>query len=616
MPLVRLRGFAAAASLLITPAAGWTADWAPAPSLLTTPWAADVDPASVLAEYPRPQLVRERWLSLNGLWEFEEARPGDPAPAGRVLGERILVPYPWESALSGIRRQLASQRAHYRRAFSVPADWRTDGQRVLLNFEAIDWEAVVFVNGRFAGQHRGGYDPFSFDITPHLSPGEPQELTVTVFDPGNDQGIAVGKQANDRFADPQRYSYSPSSGIWLPLWIEPVPARHVTDYHAVPDIDQQTLTVTVFPDAHGPNLTAEVIARSGGAAIGRAEGPVNAPLVVPVPSPRLWSPVDPFLYDLDVVLLQDGREVDRIRGYFGMRKISLGQVRVNGRGPVQKLFLNNRFLFQMGPLDQGFWPEGLHTHPSDAALRWDVEQTKAWGFNLTRKHIKVESRRWFYHCDRAGLLVWQDMPSTFKVRTLEERAQFEAELARMIRTHWNSPSVVVWVVFNEHWGAYDVERLTNAVMALDPSRLVTGNSGIDAGRPHFDYQVGHIIDNHHYRPPTYPFATSARAAVNGEYGAIGYRVEGHVWDVDGPWVHDTYANREAATAEYERFVAQLREFKDNRLLSGAVYTQWTDVENEMNGLHTYDRRVEKLDRARVTAANRSLWVGDLDLRSP
>ena len=254
--------------------------------------------------------------------------------------------------------------------------------------------------------------------------------------------------------------------------------------------------------------------------------------------------------------------------------------------------------------------DGLYTHPTDEALRFDVEGIKAWGFNMVRKHIKVESRRWFAQCDRAGLLVWQDMPSTFKSRTEEEKAQFESELSRMVRTHWNSPSVVNWIVFNEHWGAYDVERLTNFVMALDPSRLITGNSGIDAGKPHLDYQVGHIIDNHHYRPPTYPFATSSRAAVNGEYGAIGYLVDGHVWDRDGPWVHYNYKGKEDATAEYEKFAGQLLEFKKVQMLSGAVYTQWTDVENEMNGLYTYDRKVEKLDRTRVAAANRSLWVDD------
>jgi beta-galactosidase/beta-glucuronidase len=585
--------------------------WKIADAPLFTPWAGKVDPANVLSEYPRPQMVRDRWLNLNGLWEFEAARLTDALPAGRTLRESILVPFPWESALSGIRRQLASQRAHYRRTFEVPAAWRTSSQRLLLNFEAVDWEATVFVNGRFAGQHRGGYDPFSFDITPHLTASGPQELIVTVFDPGNDQGIAVGKQTNTRFADPQRYSYAPSSGIWLPVWLEPVPDRHIADFHVVPDIDTGTITVTVSPDAQDGDLAVELVARIGDKIVGRGNGAPNQPISVGIPSPRLWWPHDPFLYDLDVSLKRKDAAIDRVTGYFGMRKIALGAERVNNRGPVQKLHLNHRFVFQMGPLDQGFWPDGLHTHPTDEALRFDVEGIKAWGFNMVRKHIKVESRRWFYHCDRAGLLVWQDMPSTFKQRTAEEKAQFEIELARMVRTHWNHPSVVNWVVFNEHWGAYDVERLTNFVMALDPSRLVTGNSGIDAGKPHFDYQVGHIIDNHHYRPPTYPFATSARAAVNGEYGAIGYLAEGHVWDTDGPWVHYNYKGKEDATAEYEKFAAQLREFKIVQMLSGAVYTQWTDVENEMNGLYTYDRKVEKLDRARVTAANRSLWVDDL-----
>jgi beta-galactosidase/beta-glucuronidase len=598
------------ASILASPALG-APPWKIADAPLRTPWADQVDPAKVLPEYPRPQMVRDRWISLNGVWEFQEARPTDALPSGRTLTESILVPFPWESALSGIRRQLASQRAHYRRTFEVPAAWRAESQRLLLHFEAVDWEATVFVNGRFAGQHHGGYDPFSFDITPHLTPNGPQELIVTVFDPGNEQGIAAGKQANARFADPQRYSYAPSSGIWLPVWLEPVPSRYLADYHVVPDIDSGRIEVTASPDAQDGNLSVEVVARHGAQVVGRASGSPNLPISVAVPAPRLWWPHDPFLYDLDVVLQKGGVEVDRVTGYFGMRKIALGAARVNSRGPVQKLFLNHRFMFQMGPLDQGFWPDGLHTHPTDAALRWDVEGIKAWGFNMVRKHIKVESRRWFYHCDRAGLLVWQDMPSTFKQRTLEEKAQFEIELARMVRTHWNHPSVVNWVVFNEHWGAYDVERLTNFVMALDPSRLVTGNSGIDAGKPHFDYQVGHIIDNHHYRPPTYPFATSSRAAVNGEYGAIGYLVDGHVWDRDGPWVHYNYKGKEDATAEYEKFAAQLREFKNVQMLSGAVYTQWTDVENEMNGLHTYDRKVEKLDRARVTAANRALWVDDL-----
>jgi beta-galactosidase/beta-glucuronidase len=612
MPLSRLAaGSFVAVAVAALSLASSAAQWRPAPAPLTTPWADSVDPADTHPEYPRPQFVREKWIHLNGVWQFEEARREDPTPTGRDLAERILVPFPWESALSGIRRQLDSQRAHYRRTFEVPEDWRTGGQRVLLHFEAVDWEATVFVNGRFAGQHRGGYDPFGFDITPHLAADGPQEVVVTVFDPGSDQGIAVGKQNNARFADPQRYTYSPSSGIWLPVWMEPVPARYIDHHLAVPDIDAETLTVTVNADAHEEGLTTSLVVRNGSAEVARAKGALNVPVVLSIPAPRLWGPQDPFLYDLEIILEKDGLEIDRVSSYFGMRKISLGAARVNNRGPVMRLHLNNRFLFQYGPLDQGFWPDGLHTHPSDEALRWDVAGIRAWGFNMVRKHIKVESRRWFHHCDRAGLLVWQDMPSTFKLRTEEEKTQFELELMRMVRTHRNSPSIVNWVVFNEHWGAYDVERLTNFVVALDPSRLVTGNTGIDAGRPDVDYQVGHIKSNHSYRPPHAPHPAHNRATVNGEFGALGYLVEGHVWNPAGPWVHYNFEDSGKATEEYERFVGMLRGFKAEDALSGAVYTQWTDLESEMNGLYTYDRKVEKLDRARVTAANRSLWVEDL-----
>lgn len=600
--------------ILLSPALCFASDssaWQPAESPLISPWAADVDPSNVLPEYPRPTLVRDEWLNLNGVWEFAPATPTDPIPHGQSLEERILVPFAWESALSGIRRQMPEHRAVYRRTFEIPEDW--SDQRVMLNFGAVDWEATVFVNGRFAGQHRGGFDDFSFDITPLLSHTGPQELIVEVFDPTNDAAIAAGKQNLGKFSDPGRYSYSSVSGIWQTVWLEPVPARHIAAIRTDPDIDRSVLAVTVNPDAYDESLTAVVIAKIGDEEIGRTTGPVNAPLTVPVPNARLWWPDDPFLYDLEVRLRRGDEIVDTITSYFGMRKISLLPVIENQRGPVQKLALNHTFIFQMGPLDQGYWPDGLYTAPTDEALRWEVDQIKDWGFNMIRKHIKIEPERWFYHCDRAGVLVWQDMPSTFKkTRSDADKAQFEIELARMVRANWNHPSIVNWIVFNEHWGAYDVERLTEFVMALDPDRLVTGNSGIDAGRPDVDYQVGHIKDNHSYRPPHAPHPPHNRAVVNGEYGAIGYKIPGHIWDIDGDWVHHNYAGKTEATAEYVKFIDQLREYRDQDALSGAVYTQWTDLENEMNGLLTYDRKVEKLDRAAVTAANLSLWQDALE----
>ena len=585
----------------ILPADAWEVADVP----LESPWAREVNPSNVLPEYPRPGMVREEWKNLNGLWEFEATEEGSAVPFGRTLEREILVPFAWEAALSGIRESIPSQRAWYRRTFTVPDGW--SGQRILLHFGAVDWECAVHVNGRFAGQHRGGFDPFSLDITAFTDPGESNELVIGVYDPGTDAGIAVGKQSNEKFADPGRYTYSPVCGIRQTVWIEPVPEQFIEHMELVPDIDREEVHVLLNPSSrqNSDELVVRITIRSGETQTGQGEGGVNEVFTVPVAEPRLWSPEDPFLYDVTVEMLRDGKVVDLVTSYLGMRKISIERVIENGRDGVMKLFLNNQFVFQMGSLDQGYWPAGLYTAPTDEALQWDLLRMKEWGFNMVRKHIKVEPARWYYHADRLGILVWQDMPSSFKRRTEAEKIQFESEIRQIIRSRMDHPSIVNWIVFNEHWGAYDVERITEQVMALDPSRLVTGNSGIDAGEPDIDYEVGHIKDNHHYRPPTNPYPTQKRAAVNGEYGAIGYKIPGHIWDIDGPWVHHNYTGFAAATEEYLTFMEQVVEFRDNDHLSGAVYTQWTDLENEMNGLYTYDRKVEKLDKLRVGAANRA-----------
>ena len=578
-------------------------NWKMAEVPISTPWAQEVDPLNVLPEYPRPIMQRDAWLNLNGLWQFQKAELSDRAPFNRDLNDQILVPFPWESALSGQRKQFDSYRAWYRRTFTVPEDWA--GQRLLLHFGAVDWEATVYVNGRCAGIHQGGYDAFSFDITPYLESSTEQELIVFVYDPGNSEGIAVGKQNNSRFADPQRYAYAPASGIWQTVWLEAVPDIYIQHIKTIPDVDNETLIVTVNPSTQNTgNLSAEIIVKDGAKTVGRGSGSFNKEIYVPVPDPKLWSPDSPFLYDIEIRIKDSLKTVDVVSSYVGMRKISMGKYQ-----GIQRILLNDEFLFQMGPLDQGYWPDGLYTAPTDEALKWDVEKIKEFGFNMIRKHIKLEPQRWYYWCDKLGVLVWQDMPSTFRQRTETEKTQFELELQRMIKGFWNHPSIVNWIVFNEHWGAYDVERLTEMVMALDPSRLVTGNSGIDARRPDLDYEVGHIKDNHHYRPPTGPYGNNRRAVVNGEYGAIGYNLEGHIWDSDGPWVHYNYAGKEEATSEYERFIEMIHGFQEEGL-SGAVYTQWTDLENEMNGLYTYDRKKIKLDKKRVTQANRSTYALD------
>ena len=576
--------------------------WKIAQSPLLTPWAGQVSPQNALPEYPRPLMVRNKWKNLNGIWQFQEANASDKVPFGKKLKEQILVPYPWESALSGLRKQLGSQRAWYRRLFTVPSDW--EGQKVLLHFGAVDWETVVYINGRCTGVHRGGYDSFSFDITPFLNVSGNQEIIVGVYDPGNDKAIATGKQSNDRFANPRRFTYSPSSGIWQTVWLEPVPAVCIKAIKIIPDIDSESISVTVDGSSLAGKHMAEVTVNDGNKQVGKGSGKLHEPFRVSIPSPKLWGPDSPFLYDVTIALKDSLHKVDEIKSYVGMRKVSM-QKNLN----IQRIMLNDTFLFQMGPLDQGYWPDGLYTAPTDEALKWEIRTMKEFGYNMVRKHIKIEPQRWYYWCDKLGLLVWQDMPGTFKKRTGAEKTQFEVELQRMVKSHWNHPSIVNWIVFNEHWGIYDPERLTNMVMALDPSRLVTGNSGIDAGKPDVDYEVGHIKDNHHYRPPTSPYGNQRRAIVNGEYGAIGYNVEGHIWDQDGPWVHYNYKGKEAATTEYEKFIEMILKFQKEGL-SGAVYTQWTDVENEMNGIYTYDRKVIKLDKEKVKAANESTYSED------
>ena len=566
---------------------------------LSTTWGENLDIQDLHNEYPRPILEREEWLNLNGEWEFQESYIGEALPSQKKLREKIIVPFPWESKLSGINRQLTGESAWYRRSFDIPKSW--EKKDIILNFGAVDWECHIYINETFVGSHKGGYDPFSFNITPYIKSKGKQSLMIWVNDPTNSKAISYGKQNKTRFSEPKGYTYSPSSGIWQTVWLEPVSNNHINNLVLVPNIDSSSLEIRIDGKLCNKGYY-EVSVMDKGDIVSKKVITNNKCHSINIPNIKLWSPNQPFLYSI-VVEMKDNQGIvhDRIESYTGMRKISL--VDVDG---VQKLALNNEVLFQMGPLDQGYWPDGIYTAPCDEAIKWEIENMKEWGFNMVRKHVKVEPSRWYYWCDKLGLIVWQDMPNTFKERTEEDKIQFESELFRMIKSLRNHPSIVNWIVFNEHWGLYDVERLTESVMKLDPSRLVTGNSGIDSRKPSIDYEVGHIKDNHSYRPPHVPLISSKRATVNGEYGAIGYCLRGHIWDIDGPWVHYNYDGSEAATKEYELFISQILEYI-KRGLSAAVYTQWTDVENEMNGLFTYDRKKEKLDKKRVKEANRSTY---------
>jgi len=561
--------------------------FAPKTPPLSTPWTGQVSTTSPLPEYPRPQLTRPDWQSLNGIWQFAAAANLNTPPTGSTLAEEVLVPYPIESALSGIMRH--ENYMYYRKTFTVPGGWA--GRNVQMNFGAVDWQSKVWVNGALLGTHEGGYDKFSYDVTSALHAGS-NEVIVGVWAPVEAQDIPVGKQRLNRGG----IMYTPSSGIWQTVWLEPTAAAHITRLDTTPNVAAGALDLTVQgANVSGQSVTAQVL--SGGTVVGTATGSVGANIRVPVPNARLWSPDDPFLYDLAVTLTSG----DAVGGYFGMR--SLGKAKLGG---TLRPTLNGRFVFQLGTLDQGFWPDGLYTAPTDSALRFDLEQQKAMGFNMVRKHIKVESDRWFYWADKLGLLVWQDMPAlaSGKEPSTAGRTRFEKELRALVDQHKGITSIVQWVPFNEGWGEYDAGRIADLVKSWDPTRMVNHDSGSNCCDSDPDPGNGDVIDDHDYvgpglsRPPT-----DTRFAVNGEYGGLGLRTPGHEWPTSGKFAYEWLADSTALTTRYVGITGKLIDLITGQGLSGSVYTEPTDVEEELNGFFTYDRQVAKMDLARVRAVN-------------
>jgi hypothetical protein len=560
------------------------AEWKPAAGPLATRWAADVSPANALPEYPRPQMVRPQWLNLNGLWQLDTAKADDALPIGKALPQQVLVPFPIESALSGVMKH--EDRVWYRRTFDLPPAWK--GRRVLLHFGAVDWEAAVFVNGQEQGTHRGGYDAFSFDITGALKAEGPQELIVKVFDPTDRGDQPRGKQV----LKPGGIFYTPCTGIWQTVWLEPVPETSIGRLALVPDLDASCLRLTAETSGPDRGGAIEVVVRDGDREVARLNAKADEEVRVAIPKDALkrWSPESPFLYDLAVTLRKGNDSADSVTSYFGMRKIELAK---DEKG-LLRLRLNGQFVFHAGPLDQGFWPDGIYTAPTDAALRYDVEVTKQLGFNATRKHVKIEPERWYYWCDKLGLLVWQDMPSGNN-RTAESKRQFEQELAAMVRQRGNHPSIVMWVPFNEGWGQHDTPRYVDLVKKLDPSRLVNNASGWT------DNKVGDVNDIHAYPGPAAPKPETGRGGVLGEFGGLGLAIQGHTWQKEH-WGYRGTANRDDLTRKYLALWGKVWGLRESQGLSAAIYTQITDVETECNGLLTYDRAVIKPDAQKAAAA--------------
>jgi hypothetical protein len=587
------------------------AEWKLVEGKITTPWADKVVAQNPHPEYPRPQLVRQNWQNINGLWSYAilPKASGDTKPA--AFEGQILVPFAVESALSGVGRSVGKDSIlWYHRLIDFSP--KLKDQRVLLHFGAVDWQCEVFVNGKPAGSHQGGYDPFTFDITDLLVKKKQQEITVKVWDPSSDGPQPRGKQIKN----PNGIWYTPVTGIWQTVWLETVPTSYVSNILLTTDIDKQTATVKADVKSAGQGDKIKMTVWDGTTKIGEQEVSPAAEATFTISNAKLWSPSTPFLYDLTITVNRNGKVVDEVKSYFAMRKIGM-QPDANG---IQRMTLNNEFLFQYGPLDQGWWPDGLYTAPTDEALKFDILKTKEMGFNMIRKHVKVEPARWYRYCDELGMLVWQDMPSgdlgnhweqrpgitgneTERDRTPESENIYKTEWKAIMDANRHFPSIVVWVPFNESWGQFKTEEITNWTMQYDPTRLVNSASG---GNFH---PVGHIIDMHNYPAPVMPrpdIFGAKQIIVLGEFGGLGLPVDKHTWQQKDNWGYQSFKNQEDLYARYASFIERFEPLI-KKGLSAAVYTQTTDVEVEINGLMTYDRKVIKLPEAKLKAIHTPLY---------
>lgn len=580
------------------------AQWKPVGDKIKTEWAEKLDPSHVLPEYPRPIMERKDWMNLNGLWKYAIVHKGNPVPS-KFDGE-ILVPFAIESSLSGVGKRLGPNNdLIYQRTFTVNPSW--NGKNILLHFGAVDWKAEVFVNDVKVGTHTGGYTPFSFDITPVIQKGN-NKLVVRVWD-GTDNGYQPrGKQDSH----PQGIWYTPVSGIWQTVWLEPVTPKHIENLRITPDIDARKLVVE--PVVANAQLADMVVVQVyDGSQLVASGKSINAQAVeITMPEDfKLWSPDSPFLYDLKVQLLNQGKfTIDQVQSYAAMRKYSIGR---DEKG-IMRLQLNNKAIFQFGPLDQGWWPDGLYTAPTDEALKYDLVKTKDFGFNMVRKHVKVEPARWYTHCDRLGLIVWQDMPSGDKnpewqnhkyfdgtefTRSEESEANYRKEWGEIMDALYSYPCIGTWVPFNEAWGQFKTKEIAEWTKKKDPTRLVNPASGGNF------YTCGDMLDLHNYPHPEMYLYDAQRPTVLGEYGGIGMPVKDHLWDTQKNWGYVSFDEQKAVTDEYVKYAQELKDLIAKGFSAG-VYTQTTDVEQEVNGLMTYDRKVIKLDEARVHAINSAL----------
>ena len=584
---------------------------------LKTNWTDQVNPANPLPEYPRPQLVRNSWQNLNGQWDYA-ILPKGTAPEGAFQG-KITVPFAVESLLSGVQKTVGpDQELWYERQLELSLN-RTN-KRVLLHFGAVDWEAEVWVNGIRAGSHQGGFDGFSIDISDLLIKGEKQTIRVRVWDPSDAGPQPRGKQVQN----PKGIWYTPVTGIWQTVWLEAVPIQHITAVTSRTDWENKNLIFTPEIQSNRQDLTVQISVTDTQGFSETKSAKVGEPIQIHVPNPKPWSPGAAFLYPVSIKLYQGKNLLDEAQSYAAFRDIRMAKD-VNGH---QRMLLNGVEVFHYGPLDQGWWPDGLYTAPTDEALLFDIQKTREMGFNMIRKHVKVEPARWYYHADRLGMLVWQDMPSgdlgnrwevrpgvirkgVNRERTAASEKIFTTEWTEIIKEFKFFPSIVVWVPFNEAWGQFKTKEITALTRELDPTRLINSASGGNfelAG----NRVVGDILDLHNYPDPVMPdpavFGTTI-SLVLGEYGGLGLPLEGHTWQQKDNWGYQSFKSKEELEARYRTLVADLNELIPKGL-AAAVYTQTTDVEIETNGLMTYDRKVIKIPAEVLFQIHQKLYSKD------
>ncbi len=567
--------------------------WIIAENPILTEWAAQVDPTIPWNVYPRPDLKRDDWMNLNGLWDYSISEIGSAMPIS--WEGKILVPYPVESALSGVKRRVNEDEViWYRREFKVPKKWRN--QRIILNFEASDWETTVWVNGELVGSHKGGYSPFSMEITKYAERDRSIELIVSVWDPTDKGTQPRGKQVSR----PGGIWYTPTSGIWQTVWLEPVSSSYISSFKLVSSVNEKSITVT--PEVTGEYAGKVLLTISkNGEVVGTNQGEAGRDITIKIADPILWTPENPALYDIKLALVDGKKAIDVVTSVAGIRKISIGKT----EDGITRILLNNEFLFQNGTLDQGFWPDGLYTPPTEDAMVSDLMMLKSMGFNMLRKHVKVENRVFYNWCDRIGLLIWQDMPNGDShisgpmpdiIKDPEADKQFRYELEQLINLHYNHPSIVIWVPFNEGWGQYNTGEITRFIKNIDSTRLVISASGWT------DRGTGDINDIHNYPDPRVPLPEENRAIVLGEYGGLGLAIENHTWEQTN-WGYRVMSDVSDLLAKYELYSTEIRRLVQEEGLSAVVYTQTSDVETETNGLITYDRKIDKMGSGNILKAH-------------